>query len=298
MDYKTFWTQPAKGFTERTRGRTEEEIQAEEGNIGFKYPYAYRELMKLQNGGYSRRTSLLVDGKLFDMSFPMDELPSTHYKNMREWLEEGESEEEIQAHSKTGHCFPERLIIISGMHGHEFMCLDYGWDQKELRTEPELCFMYQEFEEFLRLPSFDALLESSVYYGTRCEEYKFGIDSELSIANMADRLSKFFGIEMVEKTDSRSGWYNFEKWYVGNLDIENNASLTFILTPNKFLSGTFLVQSKPDINHILGIQPREDGKSYVPNSSKYLQIIKEHFEQFELFSAMEELFIIAEVKEG
>ena len=292
IDFNTFWTQPAKGFTDKTRGRTEEEIQAEENIIGFKFPHSYRELMKLQNGGYMRRTTFFIDGTEHGLGFTMNEIPSDYYKNMRVWLEEGESEEEIQAHSKTGHCYPERLINISGMHGHEFMFLDYGWDQKDPKSEPEVCFMYHEFEEFMRLPSFDALLEKLTYYGHRCEGYIYGVNTQLPIVELANKFTADLGVDLIDKEDDkRYGWFNFEKWYFGNIDLEDGLSLKFYLSPNKYLSGTYIDQSKPDTKYILEVFPRIGKKRHLPSSTKYLQIINTFLEGFELKDSMEELFI-------
>lgn len=296
MDLNTFWTQPAKGFTEETRGRTEQEIQAEEVNRGFKFPHTYRELMKLQNGGYTRRTSFFIDGEQRDMSAQMDKIPAIYYKNMREWLEEGESEEEIQAHSKTGFCYPERLVFVSGLHGHEFMCLDYGWDQQESKAEPELCFMHQEFKEYARFPSFDAFVEKLVYYGTRCETFQFGLNSELPIEKLADKFSDFLGTRLEEKTDSYYGWWNFEKYYYSNVKVDEHISLLIYLSPNRFVSGTYLVQSKPDIRYIVRIKPMDGKIDHLPDSPKYLRIIKNYLSGFELLDSMEELFFPEDVK--
>ena len=55
---KDIWKQPAEGFTEKTQGRTEEQIRQKESEIGFKFPNLYREHMKLQNGGYLWKNAL------------------------------------------------------------------------------------------------------------------------------------------------------------------------------------------------------------------------------------------------
>ena len=52
---KNFWIQPSNGFTENTKGVSEEQFQEKEQELGFTFPEKYRDLMKLQNGGYLRK---------------------------------------------------------------------------------------------------------------------------------------------------------------------------------------------------------------------------------------------------
>ena len=69
MNLNAFWKQPAQGFNEESRGRTEEEINIREKQIGFKFPETYRSLMKLQNGGYIRNSAYYRNGECQELLY-------------------------------------------------------------------------------------------------------------------------------------------------------------------------------------------------------------------------------------
>ena len=145
MNLNTFWKQPAKGFDEETRGRTEQEICIREKQIGFKFPNTYRELMKLQNGGYIRKSAFYRDGECKELLYngaTIDKISpeSIGYQTMYDVLSEWKEKDEMNSLSPTEHNYLKRLPLISHMDGHEWMCFDYGWTEKEEITKPQIVF--------------------------------------------------------------------------------------------------------------------------------------------------------------
>lgn len=84
---------------------------------------------------------------------------------------------------------------------------------------------------------------------------------------------------MEERTDNKQGWYNFKKWYFGKKVVKENLEFHISLSPNKFLSNTYLFQESPNLNYVIGITPiRNEVESIANNSKEYLSIMKQIFE--------------------
>src|SRR5262245_5883416 len=89
-----FWVQPAKGFARaEAPGLAEAELRAIEERAELALPATYRELMKLQNGGYLRRRTFHRGAELHQIFIngagvdPVDlEAPKlAHYRDVLEW---------------------------------------------------------------------------------------------------------------------------------------------------------------------------------------------------------------------
>ena len=273
MNLNTFWKQPAEGFNRDTKGRTEEEICTREEQIGFKFPETYRELMKLQNGGYIRKSAfyrngeckeLLYNGAIIDKISPKP----IGYQTMHDVLSEWKDTDEMNSLSPTEHNDLKRLPLISHMDGHEWMCFDYGWTENGIKVEPDVVFFNERFEEYLRIESFDNFVTGLVYYGYESCEYYFGTKTDKSIQSVARLIEDEFSIRFEEKDDNKYGWYNFNKWYSGNLQIQDDFRFQLTLAPNEYLSKTHQFQENPNLNCILGITPIKNKFDVLPNNSK------------------------------
>ena len=297
MNLNTFWKQPAEGFTEKTRGRTEDEICMREEQIGYKFPKTYRELMKLQNGGFLRKSSFEYNGELKELLYNgaiIDGITPVPigYQNMLDVLSEWMEEDEIDSISPTEYNFLDRLRLISHMDGHSFMCLDYGWQQETIKKEPEICFFSDDFNEYLRLNNFDDFINGLKYYGYTSNEYRFGLLRLNSLELIKDEISKKIDIEFEEKTGSAPGWFNFKKWYRGELLIEKGIVLQLNLTPNQFSSGNYIFQEREEVEIILSIAPTKNKyEALINDSSKYLKIMKDLFSKLSFNNSIEDLLI-------
>lgn len=284
---RNIWKQPAKGFTEETQGRTEEQIIQKETEIGFKFPSLYREHMKLQNGGYLWRGALNHNGyvsELFYNGSKIDPIINHHgYKTLKDVLLEYMDIEELENSTKTDYFNLDRLPILSHMDGHTILCFDYGYNTETEYKVPEIVYFELEcadngYEEKLRLKSYDELIDSLVYYGYESTSYYLGIKSNESIEEFSGLIEKIFNIQLKLKTDDGYGWYNYEKWYQGELKINSTLSLYFNLTPNKFLSNTYLFQNNTEFNYVIDVDFRIAFESFQDNSEYFKSIIMDKFE--------------------
>ncbi len=273
MNLNTFWKQPAQGFNKETRGRTEAEICVREKQIGFKFPETYRSLMKLQNGGYIRKSSfyrndeckeLLYNGATIDKINPNP----IGYQTMKDVLMEWMELEEMNSLSKTEFNYLNRLPLISHMDGHEWMCFDYGWTEKDEKKEPSIVFFNERFEEYLRLSNFEDFVNGLVYYGYESTEYHYGIYSTENIDDIQSKIGRLLNLEFEKKSDKNHGWFNFEKWYLGNLEVFDNHRFSISITPNKYIAQTYRFQEHPDLNYVISLTPYKEKYETVPNLSK------------------------------
>lgn len=304
MNLNTFWKQPVEEFSEKTRGRTEDELLNREKQIGFKLPNTYRELMKIQNGGFIRKSAfkfngtlqpLIYNGGMIDHIYP----EPFGYENMHDVLSEWMDKEEIDLVSNTDYNFLKRLIIISHMDGHSFMCFDYGWKEKEIKKEPEVCFFNDDFKEYLRLKDFDEFVNGLVYYGYEARNYYFGFKEITSIEKVKEELEVKLNFEFEKKYTDEVGklddyrWhYKFPKWYQGELKLNNDLVLSLHLSSNKFKSGNFLFQERKQNEVILAIIARKSKTTITQNnSSKYLKIMRELLSNCNFYDSMVELLI-------
>lgn len=286
---KDIWKQPAKGFTEETIGRTEEQIVQKEVEVGFKFPTLYREHMKLQNGGYlwkgalnynTEVNELLCNGSTFD---PI--INRNGYKTLKDVLLEYMDKEELESSSNTRFLYLDRLPILSHMDGHTILCFDYGYNIEIEYETPEIVYFELEcaengYEERLRLKSYDELINNLVYYGYESTSFYIGIKSNESIDKISESIEKLFDQKLEIKTDDGYGWYNFEKWYRGELKLNSTLSAYLKLTPNQFLSDTFLFQNDKEFNYVIDIDIRIGVDSFQDNSNYLKSILMENFQSF------------------
>ena len=261
-----FWKQPAEGFDENSRGRTESEISAREAQIGLKLPKLYKELMLLQNGGYVRKKGyksekydftggLLINGSTIA---PLNGYPH-FYDTFEGVLREFLRPNEIKDWANSEYCHPERLIVISAMDGHSCLCFDYGWKSEFAFLEPEVCVFDLETgsefpQEVLREISFETFVSNLVYSGYECDSFYYSVKCDLAIDELAEYISKKWDIEIDERTDDGYGHFNFDKYYFSLITGSDGAKYRFWLTPNQHRAGTFLFQERPEFIYVLKIE--------------------------------------------
>lgn len=283
------WKQPAKGFTDESIGRTEEQIVQKETEIGFKFPNLYREHMKIQNGGYLWKSALIHNGDVNELLFngsTIDQIiDHGGYKTLKDVLLEYMDKEELESSTESEFINLERLPILSHMDGHTMLCFDYGYNVESVYEIPEIVHFELEcadngYEEKLRVKSYDNLISKLVYYGYESTSYYVGLKSEESIENIAELINKTFDLQLEQKVDNGYGWYNFEKWYYGELKINPTLSAHIRVTPNQFQSKTFLFQNNKDFNYVMDIDIKIGVESFQDNSDYLKPIIEENLQPF------------------
>ena len=146
-----FFKQPAKGFDENSRGRTDEQIAEFEAKVGFKLPAAYCELMRLQNGGSVQYQKIVgVEDFSFGGGFSAlrPEL-NCHVTNFRDYILLTCDEQELAATQKElSPFYPERLVLFSGLDGHGGAFFDYGYRQHNVVADPSVVFINDDGDDF------------------------------------------------------------------------------------------------------------------------------------------------------
>ncbi|MEN2400182.1 SMI1/KNR4 family protein [Flavobacterium sp. MC2016-06] len=286
---KDIWKQPAEGFTEETIGRAEEQIVQKEIEIGFKFPGLYKEHMKLQNGGLLWKSALNYNGEVNELlsnDSRFDPLIMHNgYKTLKDVLLEYMDNDELENSSNTNFLYLERLPILSNMGGHTILCFDYGYNVENEYETPEIVYFELEcaengYEEILRLKSYDELINNLVYYGYESTSFFIGIKSNESIDKISELIDKSLDLQLEIKTDNHYGWYNFEKWYCGELKLNHSLSAHLKLTPNQFLSNTFLFQNDKEFNYVIDIDIRMGVDSFQDNSNYIKSILMNKFQPF------------------
>jgi len=286
---ENIWKQPAKGFTDESIGRTEEQIVQKESEIGFKFPTLYREHMKIQNGGYLWKSALIHNGEVNELLHngstidPIIEHGS--YKTLKDVLLEYMDKEELENSSGFEFLDLTRLPILSHMDGHTMLCFDYGYNVENEYKEPQICFFELEcadngFDELLRVKSYDKLINNLVYYGYESNSYYIGLNTQKSIEEIAEIFHNSINLKLDQMDDDGFGWYNFKKWYSGKLNINKDLILFLRLTPNQFLSNTHLLQNYQEYNYILEIEVITEVNKYEDNPSFTKSIINEKVSPF------------------
>ena len=283
------WKQPAKGFTDESIGRTEEQIVQKETEIGFKFPSLYREHMKIQNGGYLWKSALVHNGDVSELLFngsTIDKIINHGgYKTLKDVLLEYMDKEELKSSTESEFINLERLPILSHMDGHTMLCFDYGYNVESAYEIPQIVHFELEcadngYDEKLRVKSYDDLINNLVYYGYESTSFFIGLKSDDPIKQIAEIINKTFDLELELKTDDGYGWYNFEKWYYGELKINSKLSAHLRITPNQFQSKTYLFQNDKDFNYVLDIDIRIGVESFQDNSNYLKSIIEEFLQPF------------------
>jgi hypothetical protein len=287
MAKPNFWIQPCRAFDERRRGRTEAELAAHEARTGFALPHAYRELLRLQNGGAIRY------GHLPGADFCLDHLSGIGRAgavvDFRAYMLATASEDDLAACALEHAPFhPERLMLFSSLDGHSCACFDYGYRTTEPRVEPTIVFLGDDAGELLghgeigpRLPSFAALLAALEPHGDFAERAFLGLCSEIPYERLVAELQSTFGVPFVPRSDDRNGHFDFDVWHEGGVPLvlddealrqqaaatgttfeelrtwaesEGRTRRVFALcSPNRRRSGTLLFQDAPPMALVLEI---------------------------------------------
>lgn len=283
------WKQPAKGLTEETIGRTEEQILQKEIEIGFKFPALYKEHMKLQNGGLLWKIALNYNGEVNELlcnDARFDPIINRNgYKTLKDVLVEYIDKEKLENSSDTNFLYLDRLPILSTMNGHTILCFDYGYNVENEYETPEIVYFELEctekgYEERIRLKSYDELINNLVYYGYESTSFYIGLKSNESIDKIAELIYKSLELQLKPKIDDYYGWYNFEKWYWGELQLNTSLLADIKLTPNQFLSDTFLFQNNKEFNYVIEIDLRLGVDSFQDNSNNLKSVLMEKIQPF------------------
>ncbi|MBD2705169.1 SMI1/KNR4 family protein [Spirosoma sp. BT702] len=263
VDISNFWVQPARGYNEKTIGRTPEQILERESKIGFKFPALYKEVMMIQNGGYIHKRAFRFNDGIRELFFngavidPIENL-SQGYNTFEDVLQEYLNNEEILRNANSEFCMPKRLPIISHMDGHSFLCFDYGWLKEKENIEPEICLFDVEgpepWRETLRVKNFEELIGNLYFFGYESEYFTVAVKNELPLEEIKKIIESRWDIHFDEQENNRfGGWYNFDSWFTAFYEGPNSTKFRINLTPNQFLSGTYLQQSHSANNCILTI---------------------------------------------
>lgn len=193
--------------------------------------------------------------------------------------------DKLESSSNTNFLYLDRLPILSNMDGHTILCFDYGYNIENEYETPEIVYFELEcaedgYEERIRLKSYDELISNLVYYGYESTSYYIGIKSNESIEKISELIEKSLDLQLEIKTDDGYGWYNFEKWYYGVLKLNPSLSAYVKLTPNQFLSNTFLFQNDIEFNYVIDIHLRIGVDSFQDNSNFLKSILIEKFQPF------------------
>jgi hypothetical protein len=269
-----FWVQPCEGTGDpRGVGVSESVLREVEARAGIELPASYRALMKLQNGGYVRRRAY-YDGREFHQIFingaEIDSIDPevSRLPTLLELLESFMSEAEIrEAAAQLPAWQPHRLIVISSLAGHGLVGLDYGYRIEKARDQPEVVLFEDDYgpakpgySEELRVQSFDAFVAGLVYYGYESESFHFGTTTARSLEEVARVLEQAIGLPLMQRTDDRYGWFDFNAYYTVSHYLDG-LGVHSTLSPNQFRSGTRLFQERADVKCIFEIRPKSDAAS-------------------------------------
>lgn len=242
--------------------------------------------MKLQNGGYIWKSALLhnddVSELLFNGSTIDPIIDHGGYETLKDVLLEYMDEEELERSSESDFLNLDRLPILSHMDGHTMLCFDYGYNVENEYESPEIVHFELEcaesgYEEKLRIKSYDELINNLVYYGYESTSYYIGVKSKESIENISALIEEIMNLQLEMKTDNGYGWYNFEKWYYGEFMINKSLSAHIRVSPNQFLSKTYLFQNNKDFTYIIDVDLRIGVETFQDNSNDIRSIIEDSF---------------------
>jgi hypothetical protein len=290
MTPPNFWIQPANGFTAKTSGRSDAQLETYERRIGFHLPARYRALMKLQNGGNARFAALPGANFSFDNYAPItaedDKFVAVTFED---YVLNTCTEEDIESVKKQyQYCDFSRLIIFSFLDGHDVACFDYGWRDADVREEPAIIFFSDDGADFLHyeqtgptFATFDKFLSSLSLSEDKAGRAYLGIESKLPYPDLIQLLQKKWLTTFKPHIDDRQGWFNFEEWHSGGVPLamddetiseyakSNGTSLDemlawvlaegrvrnihAVLSPNQHRAGTYLYSDNPELTLIIEI---------------------------------------------
>lgn len=289
---KNFWIPPASGHTPASQGLTDAQLDAIEQRNGFSFPIAYRSLMRQQNGG-TLRYSILEDLSVEDFCSLSELFRVASVKENRDLVTFEDyialtcTEDDIATLDRLfEYCHLDRLIIFA-VNGHEVGCFDYGWRSAAAVVDPQIVFFGDDGEDILHfkileiITSFDNFLSKIALPDEVDKKRYLGIKSSLNFDSLCTYLEEEWQTRFEQKNDNLYGWFNFEKWYCGNVPLflddqtlkiyaeENNTTflevldwvcskgrtrtITAILSPNQHRSGTYLYPDNPELTLVLEI---------------------------------------------
>jgi SMI1-KNR4 cell-wall len=281
---KNFWIPPAQGYDSSTQGLTESQLNGIESRNGFPFTTAYRSLMQQQNGG-TLRYSILQD--LLIEEFSCLSATTQEFVTFADYMLLTCTQEDISAiGQRVDYCDPKRLIIFAHS-GHAVGCFDYGWKSETVFDNPKIVFFSDDGDEFLQfrtiqdIVDFDRFVDQLPLSDDMEEEIYIGIESSLDFDALCAYLEDIWDSQFELQTDDRYGWFNFEKWFYGNVPLylddqtlaayaeETNTTITEVLdwvstegrrrlisatiSPNLHRSGTHLYPDNPEITLVLEI---------------------------------------------
>jgi hypothetical protein len=281
---KNFWIPPALGYTPSTQGLTESQLDTIESRNGFPFPSAYRSLMRQQNGGTPRYG--ILDESLIEEFSCLSET-TQEFITFEDYMLLTCTPEEVSAIAQIfEYCDPKRLIVFTNS-GHSLGCFDYGWRSETIFDEPKILFFSDDGDEFLHFKTiqeivdFDAFIDQLTLSEEMEEETYIGIESSLDFDTLCAYLEESWNTSFELQTDDRYGWFNFEKWFYGNVPLylddqtlaayaeKNNTTIAEVLdwastedrtrlisatiSPNQHRSGTYLYPGNPEVTLVLEI---------------------------------------------
>lgn len=281
MDNNTlnlFWAQPCAGLPDNWVKESSAVLLAKEKELGLQLPVLYKQLMMQQNGG-NVRLKTYFDGKDYHQLFGggCDLSPIAEVTNYKDFLHSIHAHAYVTEEMKLFEfCFPDRMVLMSDLDGHSLLCLDYGWLKQHADNDPAVVIFEQSvnvntaenafgYAEASRIASFDKWCNGLVYYGYECEAFFLGISSTLSIDELAKNVEAITESTLKLKTDNRYGWFNFDRYYAGMVDTDDQEIRhQVVLSPNTFLSGTHRFQHRPNTDFILEVEPIKNKVSSIP----------------------------------
>ncbi len=207
---------------------TQRAIDAAQKTLGVTLPRAYLDLLRIQNGGYLRRTSISPD------LAPVDAIagigPRSPSIRDKDW-------EDVKAHMRAeGFKKPARiddLVPFSG-DGHFHYCLDY----RKCGPHGEPRITYIDVESFgtdkVVAPSFEAFVRKLRPAGVTVA---IGIETTASIKSLAAAISKVSRRAFEDQGTQNSGYRVFRAQLAGGT--------WAFLTPNRVRHG-FIRTADPD----------------------------------------------------
>lgn len=292
-----FWQQPGR-FTEETRPRTEAEIAHFESRMGYRLPELLRQQLKQQNGGTVRYDTYVSgtysDPVLYDVTFQGIPAIGAAYETLSDTYGSYMEPEDWDEALGTG-ANPDRLYVLSYLHGHSILCLDYGTHEPQPRTEPQVVLYYTEsgFEEQLRVDTYSEFVSRLVYNETT---YHVGIKTSRTLDQLKDLLTEKLLLDTsrmnadqiaVLKTahidtafqrkeyDPAYCW-DYDYHYVA-LTLCDRKKYLLRLMPNRYRGGNHVFQDNTEYNFILEIEPTDTGYDRVMAGPAWIERLIEKF---------------------
>jgi hypothetical protein len=223
------------GFTAKTQGRTEAQLDAAESALGFALPPTYRSLMAQQNGGAVNYTEVAgLNQVSFDLlsEISSDEAPPVSpfspLLTFREYILLTCDQEELdEVVTALAPFHPERLVLISPLDGHSGAYLDYGFRSETPTSSPGVLFIHDDGDDFLHFgvmsPSFadfDTFLSNLGQNSDFEDDKTVGIVSTCSYDELVSYLADALALTLTENVDDQYGNFNFDRWHEASVPIE------------------------------------------------------------------------------